>query len=323
MAGAVLVLASGRAFAQLLPTEDAPTSELSDTTLDQRTVTLVAPAGHPALPQLRAELQALDLIIQEAHPHGAVVESDYRVVLGERQTEVWVADSQTHRTTLREVFPPADADPVARLTLVLQIVELLRTELEAPGPSRDIPVPLSAPAPPPARASRWVLSVVPQVIYSPGGTTVGAGAELDVVRHWSSVGLRGFVAPTLLPNRQSAREGVAQATPHFGGIQGVWLARDEGSPLVASLGTGVALIGTRYTASAKPGYRSRSDHLLAVAPVVDLRLGAPLGDSVAMVASGTLMIPLRSDRMFFDDREVARHGEALLTAGLGLQVTLP
>lgn len=302
-----------------LPIPPAPGVE--DT---ERTVTVVAPEGHPSLPLLHAELRALGLSIRERLPTDPPLESAFRVVVSEGNIEVWVRDRQTQRIERREIFTQSDTSPVERLTAVLHVVELLRTEQLAPEPKVEPPEPPPRVAPQPRTTrSRWVLSAGPQATYSPGGTTVGGGAELDVVHYWSSIGVRGYLATTVIPNRQAAREGVAEAAPHFGGVQFVFGVDRDRAPLVASAGAGVALLGTRITATANAGYRSVDDRLLTVSPIVDLRLGAPVGDHLALVATGALLTPLRSDRMLFGDRVVARHGAAIITTGLGVEVSLP
>ena len=296
-----------------------------DTASAERTVTLVAPADHPTLPVIRAELGALGLTLREGRPDDVPGDSRFRVVLADGKIEVWARERGTHRTVLREVFTQADSSPVAQLTAVLQAVELIRTQLDAPAP-KPVPPPEPPPPPPPAppeKRSGWLLSTVATLVYSPGGTTVGAGAELDVVRYWSQIGIRGFAATAWLPNRKVASEGTAEATPRFAGVQGVWIADRGRAGIAANAGAGVALVGTRLTASADAGYRAAEDHLFTVAPIVDLRVGAPLGARVALVATAAVLIPLRSDRILFGDRQVARHGEAIVTGGAGLQLELP
>jgi hypothetical protein len=168
-----------------------------------------------------------------------------------------------------------------------------------------------------------MLSALPHLVYSPGGTTAGGGVELDIVHYWSRLGVRGFMAMALLPNRYAAAEGTAEARPRLAGVQGVWFIEPDGASPSASMGAGVAVVSTVLDASAEPGYRSADDHLFTAAPIVDLRVAAPLGKRVALVAAGSVLTPLRSDRMVFAEREVARHGEVLLTVGLGAQARLP
>jgi len=289
-----------------------------------RNVTVVAPEGHPTLPLLRAELEALGLRVHEVRPDAPAPSSDFRVVLSEGHIEVWVFDRGTGQLTMREVFTQPGGTAVESLTAVLHAVELLRWQLQAPPPEpapEPPPPPKPAPPPPPDR-SGWLLSAMAQAVISPGGTTAGAGTELDVTRYWSDVGIRVFAAATLLPNRYSSSEGEAEATSHFGGVQGVLIATGDESPIVANIGAGVALVSTHLTATAESGYRAQDDHLLTVSPVFDLRAGVPLGQTAALMASATMLAPLRSDRLVFANRTVARHGELFVTGGLGVQVTL-
>ena len=63
--------------------------------------------------------------------------------------------------------------------------------------------------------------------------------------------------------------------------------------------------------------------VLTVAPIVDLRAGARLSEHLALLACGSVALPLRSASLRFSDREVARHGELFIIGGVGLQLTLP
>lgn len=293
---------------------------------ERRTVAVVAPAEHPTLPLLRAELEALGLKVRASLPGEPVADSDYRVVLGEGRIEVWVYDQQSQRAIMREVFAQVDATPLETLTAVLHAVELLRLQLNAPAAEPASPPPVSASEPeatPTSSQPGWIVSGGPEILYSAGGTTLGAGAELDVARRWAWRGVRVFGRATLRPNRQTAPEGVAEARSGVLGAQGVLLADGGESPWLANLGAGLAIVGTSLAATAEEGYTAGSDRVITLSPIVDLRAGVRLGHGFGVVSTLAVLAPLRSTRMIVAGREVARYGAFLAAAGVGLQLELP
>lgn len=290
-----------------------------------RTVTVVVPEGHPTLPLLRAELTALGLGVHEVSPGAPAPASELRVVLREGSIEVWIFDPETGRLTMREVFSQADGTPVESLTAVLHAVELLRSHLAAPAPPRVVapPAPPPAPASPRRRARATArLSAAPVLVYSPGGTRVGVGALVDAAVWGARFGVRGLWVSALVPNQHSAPEGVATATSRFVGVEGLWRMTPRASPFVAQLGAGGVMVSTKLRATAEPGYRAAEDHVLTLAPVLDARVGLALSERAALLSQGALLTPLRSDRLYFAEREVARHGALFATCGVGVEVTL-
>jgi hypothetical protein len=174
--GAGLGLLLGTQTATGQTKEPPAANESRGSAVAQHTVVVVAAEQHPTLPLLRAELGALGIEVREVPPDAPVPPSDFRVVLGEGHIEVWVLDRPTGRVTMREVFTQPDGTPVESLTAVLRTVELLRWQLRAPLPERAPPSPPPKPPsrPPPDR-SGWMLSGILQGVFSPGGTTLGAG----------------------------------------------------------------------------------------------------------------------------------------------------
>ena len=332
----------------LLASTAAKTAESTPTERDHaasprhRAVIVVSPTKQDSVALLRAELQALGLevVVESAPGEGQAASrsrpastthdaEDFRIVLRPTQVEVWILDSGTGRVRLREVFAKSDGTPLDARTAVLQAVELVQWHLREWEPqTRSLPRAPSLPAPAAsfthvARRNEWLFSLVPQALYSPGGTTLGVGAEIDAAWRSSHFAGRLFASSVLLPNELFSSEGSAQVTSRFLGLEGVLLssAGPISSGLETSLGVGVALVSTELRGSAASGYQAHDDQLLTAAPILDLRASYIVNDSVAIALCSSLMTPLRSNSLRFADREAARYGQFVATFGIGPRIT--
>jgi hypothetical protein len=308
----------------------------------RRAVIVFSPMKRDSIALLRAELEALGLEVLEV-PLDDVADTaswaaaaprtteQFRILLRPDHLEVWIFDRVTGKVTSREVFAQSNGTPLDARTAVLHAVELLRWKLrEAEPTTRREPVPKVRPrAPLPEvdsvdRRQAWLFSVLPQVLYSPGGTGAGVGAEIDIAWRWRQLAARLFAASVLFPNELVSREGSVRVTSRFLGLQGVVMSseRPNLSGVDASLGLGLGLLSTDLRASATSGYRAHDDQLLTIAPMLELRASYLVTNAVAIAVSSSLMLPLRSNSLRFADREAGRYGQFIAAFGVGPQIAV-
>lgn len=315
----------------------------SDSGARRRVVLIVSPAQQDGIALLRAELKALGLEVSEVSlgdgpadpsslPRSANNPEEFRIVLRSAHVEVWIFNRATGKVIQREVFAESDGTPLDTRTAVLHTVELLRWQLRERQPRTRRDSASKAPSQPaipsvvmdPERQQAWLFSLFPQALYSPGGTSLGVGAELDVAWRWSRFSARLFASSALLPNELTSTEGTTQVTSRFVGLEAVVLSSERPllSGLEASLGVGAALVGTELRASAASGYRAHDDQLLTVAPLLDLRASYVVSRSVAIALCSSLLAPLRSSSLRFGDHEAGSYGRVIVSVGVGPQITV-
>jgi hypothetical protein len=313
----------------------------------RKVLLIVSPAQQDSLALLRAELEALGLEVSEVKdvgkaslgeepfdpsslPKSSNAPEEFRIVLRPTHVEVWVFDRATRKVTLREIFAESDGAPLDTRTAVLHTVELLRWQLHEGQPkTQREPVVGSRSAAPAAIANQeqqrtWLFSLVPQAVYSPGGTSLGAGAELDAAWRWSRFAARLLVSSALLPNELTSIEGTAQIVSRTIGLEGVLLSSKQPlfSGFEVGLGLGVALVGTELRARAASGYQAQDDQLLTAAPLLDLRASYALSRFVAIAACSSILTPARANSLRFGDREAGRYGQLIVNVGVGAQITI-
>ena len=263
------------------------------------------------IPLLRAELKQLGLEVIEvekgsdefipkelqeaARQYGAV--AAFRVQVSSNTVEVWIADHATGKVSLREVFTEGSDSRVEARLVVLQAVELLRwslKEVEAPHALRaDMQKP---PTPSILTDNPYdeplVFGIAPLVLYSPGGASEGAGAQLDTTFLWSWVGTRLSYGQLVFPAVLETNAGRAELTTRWFAVQGVALGVTSLKRLRLSLGIGVAFISTSLHGISSPPRLASDDSLFSVAPIIDGRIGYGLGRHVQLTIGVSLMPPL-------------------------------
>lgn len=309
----------------------------------------MAPAQHESVALLKAELEGLGLEVVSARLADAPVDApsptrsadapeEFRIVLRPTHVEVWIFDRAAGKVTLREVFAESDGTPLDTRTAVLHAVELLhwhlrerfpRTRRAAPAkdsPAKGVTAQAAPPpaAPTPERRLTWSISLAPRALYSPGGTSLGVGAQIDVDRRWSQLAVRLFAASALVPNELVSSEGSAQVTSRFLGLEAVLFSSEALTPsdLQASVGLGVALVSNELRGRATRGYAAHDDWVLTAAPILELRVSYVVTDSVAIDLCSSVMTPLRASRLRFGEREAGRYGQLVATLGIGPRIAV-
>jgi hypothetical protein len=312
--------------------------------------------------RLRAELAAMGFAVSVAGPAhpiardaledaaraGAAVAA-VGITPARAGIELWIVDRVTGKTLLRDV---AEAGADRDTTVALRAVELLRAsllELDAPHPSRgETPAPaeiraiagLPAPAPPapppvstspPASASPpaslrplFALGIAPAIVGSPGG--LAPFPALDVgVRAWLhprvAAGIFGLVPLATLPT--SGPEGSSETRIALVATDVRVSLAPRGARWVPTAGAGVALVWLHTAGSASPGYVDLSNDGLTAAPFLRPGLGFSLSERLRLRADGLAGVTLRRLAVDYAGRVVARWGDPLLAASLGVEVDLP
>ena len=286
----------------------------------------VVPVQSSVVPLLRAELDELGLTVVDG-PAGAP-SITIHAVLGPHSLEVRITDDATDEVVLRELFSSANGRAMDPRTAVLHTSELLRWHLhyQPPAPTLSAqpppPSPKSAPPVPVDERSRLRLGVLPLAIYSPGGTQLGLGAELDLSRRWSWFGVRALGGSSLVANRMSVPEGQLQARSAWLGLDSMfaWEPGRRGTSL--ELGLGGALFTSALRGTADGENAGRDDRLLTFAPAIELRAEQRITRALSLVLASKCLVPLEASRLRVLGRPVGRYGREVLTLGLGLQLTL-
>lgn len=283
----------------------------------------VTPAGSSIAPLLRAELSELGLVVVAASDSLRI-----EVVLTSDSLEVRLIDAESGRIKGQEVFSAPAGHSMDARTAALHAAEFLRWHLRthALGDSNVVNAPTSAApehvVPASNRASSSLhLSLLPMAVYSPGGTSIGMAGELDLLRRWRAIGARLLGASSFVHNSLYSAEGSIDVSAYLGGLEGVLLFETQlGTAL--ELGAGAALFGSSSRGNPSANNLGRSEQLLTVAPLADVRLRQRLSADWAFTLSSMCLVPLRSTRLRALEREVGRYGQAVFTLGLGVELTL-
>ncbi len=310
---------------------------------DARIVIITDHADAAIIPLLKAELVQLGLqVIELEKASGEIVAREltetareqhavaaFRVRVSSNTVEVWIADRVTGKVSLREVFTQGSDSRVEARLVVLQAVELLRwslKEIEAPYASQG-----ELPKPPSTLASftgvprddRLSFGIAPLVLLSPGGANAGAGAQLDMTIRWFWVGTRFLYGQLVLPAVLDAEAGRAELTTRWFAVQAVALSGATAARFKPSVGFGVAMISTSMHGISSPPRLASDDSLFTVAPVIDGRIGYLAGKHVQLTAALSGMAALKSDVIYFENRQAGNYGRLFLTAAVGVQAGIP
>lgn len=286
----------------------------------------VSPPDSPVVPLLRAELDELGLTVVDGPTGGASI--TVHTVLARDSLEVRISDDRTGETILREAFSIGNGRAMDPRTAVLHASELLRWHLHyrprtpPPGVTRAPPALVAVPTAAAEERSRFRFGVLPLAIYSPGGTQLGLGAELEAARRWSWFELRVLGATSLVPNRMSVAEGQLEARSAWAGVEGAFVWEPGHGGTGVELGLGGALFSSALRGAADGAYTGRDDRLLTVAPFLELRVQQRITRGFSLVLSTQCLLPQEALRLRVVDREVGTYGRQVLTLGLGPQLTL-
>jgi len=319
------------------------TPALATLEADARIVIITDHADAAIIPLLRAELNQLGLQVIEverqtdevipgelteaARQHHAV--AAFRVQVSSNTVEVWIADRVTGKVSLREVFTQGSDSRVEARLVVLQAVELLRwslQEVDAPHPLRGE---VSSPLPTLAKVKEYpqedplIFGVAPLFLFSPGGASLGAGAQLDMTLRWSWVGTRFTYGQLVFPAVLETAAGRAELTTRWFAIEGVALGHTSKRRLSPSLGIGLAMISTSMHGMSGPPRLVSDDSLFTISPIVEGQIGYSLGKHVQLILGTSVMTPLKSDAIYFEGQGVGTYGKLFVSTALGIQVGIP
>jgi hypothetical protein len=287
------------------------------------------------LPLLRAELEGLGLEVVERSHEPASSNREvapewsgeaFHIVVKPQQVEVWILDVEANTIVHHEVFAKADGSPLAMRTAVLHAVELLGWNLRerqrkvtlqrATATHESSETKGTSPT-----STQWLITVMPLLLHSPGGTDPSGGAALDLTWQRETWGVRLSGGGSLWPNELRRAEGSIQITPRWLGLAGVGTLRVT-SRLRTSLSAGANAISVSLHGRTELAIEAHEDHFLTVAPCFETRSFYAFDDSLALGLSAAALVPLRSDVMLIDEEAVGRYGRVILTLGLGIQAAL-
>jgi hypothetical protein len=316
---AVATIRAARAEGPTLASESAATAKYPPVHLE------VVPRDSELVPLLRAELDDLGLTVVGGPGSGASI--TLHATLGADSLEVRISDNANGAVVLREVFSIGNGRRMDARTAVLHASELLRWHLRYQPPSpplADAPKP-ATPSPTAKRAkpSRDLrMGLLPLAIYSPGGTQLGLGGQLDFSYRSSWLAARAVGAGSLVPNRMAVAEGELRAISGWIGVEVAarWALGSFGTEL--ELGGGAAFFTSASRGTATGSNQGRDDQLLTIAPLVDLRARQRITRGFTLLIASQALMPLESSRWYVRGRDVGGFGKQILTLGLGLELTL-
>jgi hypothetical protein len=288
----------------------------------------VTPVDSAIVPLLRAELSALGVDVVDGPAAADAVTIHVALTATGEALDVSIVDPRTGRTTVQETFSVQSGTSMDPRTAVLHAVELLRWHLRFTPTSETVRAPAGPPveAQPtrpigPPQTSNIRIGLTPLASYSPGGTGLGLGGQVDVLRRWGRFGARGLGGSVLVPNRLSVPEGSLEVTASWGGLAGVLILGGD-RPTTLEVGAGGALFVSALHGTANAGNVGQDDRLLTVSLFGDLRLRRRITQGFALSASSSLFVPWQSSRLRVLDREVGRYGQIVVAFGIGAELAL-
>jgi hypothetical protein len=316
----------------------------------EKKVLFVADASSPFSARVRAEIEAMGFVVEQATSleQGTSAVAAARVLEGSpRRIELWIADT-THHLILRTLVTPGTEDDEASQTV--RASEQLRAFFQplreptppAPPPSQPPtqppiqppPVVAQPASPPPAQtisppivdvprskdAPRVVVGAEIAVPFQPGGP----GVDLGVRGRWmalAQLGFGGFLDVPVASSTVTGQEGSAALSATLFGAEATYTARPI-SALAVEASAGLALAWVRTSGFAATGFQGKSADALRGLPIFGLALSPRLAERVHLCLGGHLGFTLSRLDIRFADRPVATWGRPLGVASLGVNLDL-
>jgi hypothetical protein len=300
------------------------------------------PADSSILPRLRAELTGLGLdvtlvprkadeqlprdLIEAARAADAA--AAFRIVLGEGQADVWIADRVTGKVVLREMLPRGaqiDGRVVALRAVELLRVSLLELDVRRP-PVEDAPMRESLPRDSALLEDleRSSLSADSSFLWSPGGAGIAVGVDAAVAWRPTWIGVRLFGGSVLAPATISSTEGSGEITTRWLGVDAIVQPRRTRMRWRPRLGVGFAALSTELRGNAHAPWISNQRTVYAVSPRASADLGFAVHSRLRIGLGLSYFRPLhKSQELMVLDRSVGEYGAHILVASLGLDLALP
>lgn len=299
------------------------------------------PADTSIVPRLRAELEGLGLEVslvpkqtEEQLPRDLIdaartadAAAAFRIVLGDGQADVWIADRVTGKVVLREMLPRGAQ--IDGRVVALRAVELLRVsllELDVHKPAvEELPVRQSLPRDSALLEDleRSSLSADSTFLWSPGGTSIAVGVDAAVAWRPSWIGVRLFGGSVLAPATISSTEGTGEITTRWIGVDAVVQPRRPRMAWRPRLGVGLAALSTELRGNANAPWLSDQHTVYALSPRASADLGFALHSRLRIGLGLSYFRPLhKSQDLVIVDRSVGEFGAHIFVASLGLDLAL-
>jgi len=290
-----------------------------------------SPIHQEFVPLVRAELAELGVEVVE-EPEDSTTAFTFRILIKPTSLEVWILDRRTGQLALREVFTQSDGRALEARTAALHAVELLRWHLTdvqprlrprpSPPTGEEVPERATVESRQPARRREFGLGFAPTLRFAPGGFGHGISGQLDTSFRSGVLGLRAMATTTLREHSLERAEGRAEARSQSLAVEALLVLPAEPTRLSVSLGAGFALVSTELRGVAASGYLAEDDQLLTAAPLLDGRLHLRLLPMLQAILGASLLVPLRSSEVVFEQRTVATYGRWHLSLAAGLEFVL-
>jgi hypothetical protein len=307
-----------------------------------RRVLLLERGRDPFLERVGAEIAALGFTLVRSDAQGPLEDAArasgavaaIRVLPSRKGVEVWMADSTSGRSLLRQVIVDESPGGPDRDVIALQTAELLRTSLlrEQPAGGRDAGAPTTAPnaaQPPPAADGDAQPPDSPDAalqtradsavqlgfgaLLSPGGATPSPTLGLSLQRFLGRrIGLGLELALPLVPGTIDELEGSAAFSAYFaGGALLLRLAPDARS-WFANAGAGAAFLLVRYEGDTAQPLRATSDSRATAAAYALFDLGLSLASWLRLGVRALAGASFERMSVTFAGNAAGSYGPALL-----------
>jgi hypothetical protein len=247
------------------------------------------------------------------------------VALTPESLDVRIVDQRTGRSTIQEAFPGTSMD---LRTAVLHAVELLRWHLrftpasEAPAAATPTTPVEIEPAPPVSLAqSNTRVGLTSLASYSPGGSGLGIGGQIDVLRQWGRFGARVLAGTVFVPNRISVPEGSLEISASWGGLAGVLILGGQRTTTL-EIGAGASIFVSALHGTANTGNVGQDDRVITFSPFGELRLRRRVTRKFGVNVGSAVLVPYESSHLRVLDREVGRYGQVVVAFGIGAELAL-
>jgi hypothetical protein len=221
----------------------------------RRVLLLMESAVDPFMDRIKAEVVSLGLDVVARSARGPIESraraenavAAIRILPARNGVEVWMADTTSGRSLLRQVIVDETPGGPNQDVVALQTAELLRTGLFPEAPPAIAHAAPSPPAvvqtgPPASDAENAVRTGV-ELLYSAGGASPSWQAWFSFQRLWSR--RFGFAVDLGVPLRRgtmSGPEGTADVGAIGAGVEVLARFRSEGSRLSLTTGVGAGLV---------------------------------------------------------------------------------
>jgi hypothetical protein len=314
-------------------------------------VLLVEHGRDPFLERVGAEIEALGFVLDRSDTHGqletaartADAVAAIRMLPSRKGVEVWMADSTSGRSLLRQVIVDESPGGPDRDVVALQTAELLRTSLlgeksepastqgaaarqQGAGTSdaSDAVDGSEDTGPQTAGAADTALQLGFGALLSPGGASASATLGLSLQHFFArSLGLGlDFMLPVLASSIDEL-EGSAAFETYLAGATLLWRLAPDAPSWFANAGAGAGLLLVRYDGDAAEPLRARSGARPMGATYAHGDVGLALASWLRVGLRALIGVSFERVTVTFAGNSAGSYGPALLAGSVFAGVHWP